>query len=390
MVGILVAGKMLVNRESVVFWLPLFLVIAFGREFRGLGVETIIINISLMLSLLFNKEFHGYLMKSIYARFFLLGLVAYCVFSFLFSYYYDADGFKVLSYFEDVYALLMFLYFYILGVFFSKKGSLALEKVFLLIAFSLFLNLLMTVVYYGASWSDTFFQRLWNPYLISILPVTYFASKNVKSYLWLIPFSIIFYFYASSFQMASIFILLTFSIIFGNRLFSLFGNLAFGGMVLLMFVAAQIFFVSINPIILADFDHNFGVRAVFWREALEAFFIQPYGFHLGVSIVSGDMSSIGESMFHGGREYEDLGVHSGFWSLVYKLGVFSLPILVMIFKPAFRIQEIPAENVKGYVIVMFACLLSFFSNDSFFTPHFNISLALLLGFYSAYRKDCFE
>tara|TARA_R110001583_G_scaffold62493_2_gene183722 strand:- start:7838 stop:9004 length:1167 start_codon:yes stop_codon:yes gene_type:complete len=374
---------MSVKLRDLVFFAPIFFVCLFGREYRGVGLETIIVSCSIVLFCFrFTKTFlvrdYSFLIAFWVA---LVGGVG----SYLVSNFQGDERFIFENSLEDLYAVLVFLFFYGAGLSVDPKDNDFWGKLRIVLGVALVLNLLACFLYYGSDFRYTYFQRLWNPYLFALLVISHFASKTLKSLIWLIPFSAALFVFSTSFQMSAVFLLLIISVIFGNRLVGALNDKILGVGVVSAVLSLLCFSLYIDPFVLAEIDHNFGVRAVFWREALAEFLVNPWGFKFGVSVVSGDMSAINESAFHGGREYVDLGVHSGFMSLLYKLGLIGLPFLILIFRPAFSLKYVGYESRKGYLIVMFSCYLSLFSNDSFFTPHFSAALGFVLGLYSCSR-----
>lgn len=337
---------------------PVFLICLWGVEYRGISLPTFSITISIILSLIYFKPIRN-VFNSPFVLFGWFVLFLYLLSNLLIS-REDNIIFSNQNYAEDIYSLLVLMYFYVIGEFYQKSNNKIKDGINISILMGVAFNLFVCVMYYGYEWPSIFVQRLWNPYLLLFVPIAgWLATHAVKKY-YFIPVLISLFLFSISIQISlSVLIVILIMFLLPDRLFAT-GRRLFGVVVLGFLISLQLLALKVDPLLVVGVDHNSAVRMVFWREAFEYFLEHPWGMGFGVSVVSGDMSLIDEPLFHGGHGYEDLGVHSGIMSLVYRFGLFSILIFFLFSrKILFRLSGDLAK-AKIYVSLLFLSLLSFF------------------------------
>lgn len=378
-------NKFSIRRDFIVFSLPLLLILIAGREFSGVGVFLILVTASIFLSLLAsfdniikNSKIHHYVWAS------LLLIVA------VFSYIGDANleyRFSFISLAEDVYSLLILTFFFFIGRFFFSDTRRTSSHLLKIIFIGTFINLLVVFTINPDQFFAVAFQRLWNTYAIFFIVFAYFLYLKKIHFLIGIIFTCLMLVFSTSFQTTSIAIVMIFLLFVPSISIK---KLSYFFIVLCSIIAlmiAQVYFLIIDPSIINEYDHNFAVRAIFWKEALLTFLDEPFGFNLGVSIVSGNMEAIGETIFHGGVD-PDLGVHSGLMSILYKFGIFSFFLFArgihLLIQPSKA--SLSPEYKKFLIFTLFIFLTTIFANDSIFSPHFSAGVGFMLGIFSVFGK----
>jgi len=365
-----------IKKSDISFLLPLFFICLWGREYRGVSLSLVTVSLSIVISVFIYQPFRDYVFSN-KNKIIALLIGGY----FLINYLVGPIGdyrFSFRDFIEDIYSLFIFIFFYKLAFFYYEPNGVVRNKVNLTILIGLLLNIIVCLFFSDTEWQHAYFQRLWNPYLLAFIPLLTVVAISRLYIILLLPVIILLFYFSSSFQMAVAFLFLVTFLFVPEGVLSKINWRLFGFTILIGFVLVQIIALNVDPMLIAEVDHNFGVRAVFWHEALQRFLEYPLGFGFGVTVVSGDMSFIGESAFQGGADITDLGVHSGVMSILYKLGVFSIFVFYLVSKSLFGLGKANIDN-RSYVVLLFVFLLSFFSNDSMFSPHFSASLGFVLG-----------
>jgi hypothetical protein len=375
------------NKLYIVYYLPFFLVIVAGREFSGVGFFFALITLSIAISITFStlRAFNRVEFRHVF--FSVLLVVASIL-----SYYQEINWayyFSLLNLIEDIYSLFILIFFVFIGRFFFSNPNLKLEPMLKIAIIGTFINFLVTISIYQENFTYFFFQRLWNTYAIFFIIFAYIVYKNKISFTASIILTLFILGTSTSFQSASIAVFLLFLLLIKQSIIEKFNYKFIAITGIFSLALLQIFFLKIDPMLLNQFDHNFAVRSIFWREALTAFLDKPFGFNIGVSVISGNMTAIGEASFHGeDANLSDLGVHSGLMSILYKFGIFSLILFawvsIIIIKP--NDNNLSSSDKKFLTFVLFTFILTIFSNDSVFAPHFSASVGFMLGIFQAYSQ----
>lgn len=287
------------------------------------------------------------------------------------TYYYEDSG--------AVYQFLCYVSLLFFILYFSKEFGFIFSFSDLFVVFCLFvlsfLSFVSGNVYeynyerYGYTYSNMNTMEIFRQFFVFLL---LWRSRNL--------FWVVFYVFLSFFLMVSSqHYLLMFVFVF----FLLFYRFVSYRLVYFGFV-----FLAFVPFISAGFyeylfyvDHNFGVRAVFWKDALSA--VQETSF-LGVGF--GTESIFNEYWLDGRfwtfrQDFEEMysvSVHNGFVQMLFRLGVFAGVFILWLY---WIVRENLSRNYVEPVIGFLLCalFLSVSTNVAFSSPNFLIGSAFVIG-----------
>jgi hypothetical protein len=391
------SSKLIIKDEDLTYYLPLLALLIAGREFYGTGFFTLLITALILLSIIKNSI--NIMQNANFTH--LILFVSLLIFSLL-SYFSEklwSHNFSLQNLIEDLYALFILVFFFFVSKYLfssfkltsSSLSNPSVHKLKYYLYFGLIINLIICISIYGFEFSNVFFQRLWNTYAIAFIVIAFLFFHHYISVLKAFTGIILVFIFATSSQTLLISIIAFSLLIAPNFIIKKINFTAIAAISFIALIILQIYFLLIDPNILNNIDHNFAVRSIFWKEAYEAFILNPFNFNIGVSVISGDMSTINEGAFQGGGDYTDLGVHSGIMSILYKFGIFSFSIFLWVIYVVLRIKNdnLTIPEKKFLIFTLFLFLLNLFANDSIFTPHFSASTGFMLGIFIAFLNKTY-
>ena len=371
---------MRVYTRVVSFNLPIFLVCFWGHEFRGISLPTVTISIAIAVSMMLVPTIRKLAFSS-RSIFIAIGFALYaCICVFVDR--GPEENFSYLNLVEDLYALFVFAFFYLLGKLYEESSPSMKKSVTNSIAIGVVMNALVCFAYLGSSWLGVYFQRLWNPYFLALVPFLSFALRQRRYSIFTILFPILFI-ASFSLQMLLAGLLILIILLLPVERILLFNRRVLGLVIICSAAAMLTFSLTADPFIVSQLDHNAAVRLIFWRDAMAYALAHPAGLGLGVSVVTGDMSLMGETAFHGRGEFSDMGVHSGVMSVIYRFGVFAPVVLYLMMGSALLGRSVSAGRKKEYLLLTSVAGVSMLVNDAVMAPHFSAGVGFVFGLLSS-------